>query len=296
MNARSTTLPAAGTLHTISDVVALAKPRITFMVLCTTLGGLLLAPKAIDRLRATFALFAVALVVGGANALNMYLERDVDRLMDRTRLRPLPDGRLRPEVALIFGSVISLLGVSFLSIGINPLTGFLAAFSLVTYVLFYTPMKRRSTTALLVGAIPGAIPPLLGWTAAMGSVGPQGIALFSLLYFWQLPHFIAISIFLREDYARAGFKIVPVERGVKGAKQQIVLYSGALILVSIHTAQVGFGSALYFCTALLFGAGFLGLALYGLRPTAGDRWARGLFFFTLIYLPVLFAALVVGRA
>jgi protoheme IX farnesyltransferase len=296
MTARSATLPSSRMFSTLIDVVALVKPRITFMVLCTTIGGLLLAPVSVDRSHVLFILFGVALIVGGANALNMYLERDVDRLMDRTKLRPLPDGRLRPEVALVFGVLISLLAVVLLTFGVNPLTGFLAAFSLIAYVLVYTPMKRRSTAALLIGAVPGAIPPLLGWTAATGTLDRPGLALFLLLFFWQLPHFIAISIFRKDDYARAGLKIVPVERGVEGAKQQIVLYSGGLILVSVHAAQVGFGSTVYFYTALLFGAGFLGMALYGLRASAGDRWARGLFLFTLVYLPALFAALVVGRA
>src|SRR5262245_5371775 len=189
----------------------------------TTATGLYLAPGARPLQLVLAALGGVALIVAGANALNMYLERDVDALMARTKNRPLPSGRMEPSVALWFGIGCSAVAVPAITWLVNPLTGFLAALSLVLYVCAYTPLKRRSTAALLVGAVPGAMPPLLGWTAVTGSLDAPGLALFLTLYVWQLPHFIAISMFRAEDYARAGLKVVPVEPGVGGAKQRIAL-------------------------------------------------------------------------
>jgi heme o synthase len=278
----------------VGSVIELAKPRITFMVLITTLTGLWLAPGALDVRLTLIALAGVALVVAGANALNMYLERDVDAFMSRTRGRPLPSGRLQPEIALGFGIVTSAVAIPMLTFLVNPLTGLLAGISLVLYVLVYTPMKRRSTAALLVGAVPGAMPPLMGWTAATGSLAPAGIALFLILFVWQLPHFIAISLFRAEEYKAAGLKIVPVERGVAGAKERIALYSLLMMAVSLQVVRTGIGGAFYLAAALALGGGLVTLAIYGLRET-GNRWARWYFFYTLIYLPALLLALVVSR-
>jgi protoheme IX farnesyltransferase len=283
-------------LSRLGDVVALAKPRITFMVLCTTACGMWLAPGPSGGAHAALALVGVALVVAGANALNMYLERDVDALMARTRNRPLPAGRLTPEVALTFGLTSGAAAVLLLTFAVNPLTGFLAATSLVLYVLAYTPLKRRTTAALLIGAVPGAMPPLLGWTAATGSLDAPGIALFLVLFVWQLPHFIAISLFRADDYARAGLKVVPVERGVLGAKLRIALYSAMQLLVSLYLARLGVAGTAYTVAATALGAAMLGLALAGLSPRAGDRWARVYFAATLVYLPALLGALALARA
>jgi protoheme IX farnesyltransferase len=281
-------------LAQVAAVFELAKPRITFMVLCTTFGGLWLAGlPSLPRLVAT--LVGVTLVVAGANALNMYLERDTDALMNRTRNRPLPSARLAPEVALAFGVVTSAVAVPILTFAVNPLTGLLGAASLIVYVLGYTPLKRRSTAALLVGAVPGAMPPLMGWTAATGVIGRGGIALFLILFVWQLPHFIAISLFRADEYQAAGLKIVPVERGVQGAKERIALYSLLMLAVSLQVVRAGIGGAFYLACALLLGGGLVTLALYGLQRDVGPRWARWYFFYTLVYLPGLFAALVLSR-
>jgi protoheme IX farnesyltransferase len=294
VKAAATTLPRA--LAVAADVVALAKPRITFMVLVTALAGLWLAPGARAPHTVALALVGLALVVAGANALNMFLERDVDGLMARTRSRPLPAGRLQPEVALGFGVATSVIAVPLLSFGVNPLTGFLAGLSLVLYVLVYTPLKRRSTAALLVGAIPGAMPPLIGWTSVTGTLDSGGLALFLILFIWQLPHFIAISLFRVDEYRAAGLKIVPIERGVRGAKERIALYSLLMLAVSLQVVRTGIGGAFYLAAALALGGGLVTLSLYGLQRDAGPRWARWFFLYTLVYLPALFAALVISRA
>jgi protoheme IX farnesyltransferase len=275
----------------VADLVALAKPRITFMVLCTTLGGLWIAPGQAHALLWLMTILGVGLVVGGANALNMYLERDIDGLMSRTRNRPLPAGRLRPEVALAFGLFLGALGLTVLATRVNLLTTLLAAFSYVTYVWVYTPLKRRSTAALLVGAIPGAMPPLLGWTAATGGLQAPGQALFLILFVWQLPHFIAISLFRKDEYERAGLKIVPTLYGVVGARQRILLYSLLLLAVSLQPVRVALGGAVYLFAALGLGSVLLVLVAQGFRKQPNPAWARNLFLYTLIYLPALFLAL-----
>jgi protoheme IX farnesyltransferase len=265
------------------------------MVLITTLGGLWLPSGRLPLPLVLLTLVGVALVVAGANALNMYIERDVDGLMERTRNRPLPAGRMVPEVALAFGIFTSAASVPLLTFGVNPLTGFLAALSLVLYVLVYTPLKRYSTVALLVGAVPGAMPPLIGWTAATGRLDAGGLALFLVLFVWQLPHFIAISIFRADEYSRAGIKIVPVESGLEGAKWRIAFYSLGMMSVSLEVVRTGIGGAFYLAAALALGGGLVTLAIYGLQREAGARWARWYFRYTIVYLPALFAALVVSH-
>jgi protoheme IX farnesyltransferase len=283
-------------LAVAADVVALGKPRVTFLVLLTTLTGLWLAPGRRAPGAVLLVLAGMALVVAGANALNMYLERDVDAKMARTRNRPLPAGRLSPETALAFGVGTSAFAVPLLTFAVNPLTGFLAGLALCLYVLVYTPMKRRSTAALLVGAVPGAMPPLIGWTAATGRLDAGGLALFIVLFVWQLPHFIAISLFRVDEYRAAGLKVVPVERGERGAKERIVLYSLLVTMASLQVVRTGIGGAFYLAAALALGGGLVTLSLYGLQRDAGRRWARWYFFYTLVYLPALFAALAISRS
>jgi heme o synthase len=291
-------LDAARPQVRLADLVALGKPRVTFMVFVTALGGMWLSPMPLELGRSLLGLFGITLVVYGANALNMYLERDVDGMMTRTRTRPLPAGRLEPDVALRFGIATSVLAVGLLSFGANPLTGLIAALSLVLYVLFYTPWNRRSTLALLIGAIPGAAPPLLGWTAATGRIDPAGLSLFFILFVWQIPHFLAISIFRRDDYVRAGLKIMPGVRGILATKLRIVLYAALLGVATLPAYTTGLASAGYLVVAALLGLGFLLLTLAGVRPADEEtdrRWSRRVFFATLLHLPALIAALVVFR-
>ena len=217
----------------VRDFVALAKPRITTIVVLTTAGGLFLAPVRPSAQTTLSALIGVALIVAGANALNMVLERDVDRHMARTRNRPLPKGRLTMRQALIFGIVASVVAVPILALGVNALTALLAVLANVIYVLAYTPLKQRSHLALEVGAIPGAIPPLLGWTAATNRIDGGGLVLFAILFFWQLPHFHAIALFRREDYARAGLLVLPNTRGEDATKHVIVRYLAVLLAASL---------------------------------------------------------------
>ncbi len=291
--------PPRTLFHVLRDVVALTKPRITFMVLLTTAGGYWLAcrffgvdPTA-DAGRLVGLLAGVSMVVGGANALNMFLERDTDALMSRTRLRPLPDGRLAPEVALAVGLGLGAISVPLLTTTTEPTTGLLAAIALVSYVMIYTPMKRRTPIALLVGAVPGAMPPLMGWSAARGTLDLPGVVLFAILFFWQVPHFLAIATFRREEYARAGMKVGPVVYGDRVSRHHIVRYLAALLLSSMMLVPFGIGGTAYLVVALALGAVFLGVGLWGLKPGAGDRWARGLFFTSMVYLTGLFAVLTI---
>jgi protoheme IX farnesyltransferase len=280
-------------------VAALTKPRITLMVLITTVGGLFLARRALEGAATVttpilvWAVLGTTLIVAGANALNMYIEREIDGRMARTRRRPLPAGRMPARFALWFGVVLSSLAVPILAIGVNPLTALLAVLANVSYVLAYTPMKQRSHHALLVGAVPGAIPPLLGWTAATGRIDAAGVVLFAVLFLWQVPHFLAIALFRREDYARAGLVVMPNVTGNKDVKHAIVRWSLALGGASLLLYPLGVAHKGYFAIAAALGAGFFGVGCWGLREDAGRSWARSLFGLSIVYLLVLFVAVAV---
>jgi len=276
--------------ETMRDVVSLAKPRITLMVLITTAGGLALA-GGLELGKAFLTLLGTALVVGSANTLNCWLERDVDRHMARTRNRPLPAGRLDPAVALFSGVILACISIPLLTLGVNALTGALAAIALVSYVAVYTPMKQKSPAALLVGSVPGALPPLIGWTAATGRLEWAGIALFGILFFWQLPHFIAIAVFRQDDYTRAGIKVLPAVRGLRVAKFHALFHSVLLLTVSLVLLPLQVAGLLYGVVATVLGVGIIVIAIRGLNPEAGAKWARQLFAASLVYLPLLFAAL-----
>jgi heme o synthase len=277
-----------------SDLLALAKPRITALVLITTAGGYWLAPVKAGPLVATLTIIGTILIVAGANALNMYIERDIDGRMERTKGRPLPAGRLAPRVALWFGVGLSVAAVPILAIGANATTALLAVLANLSYVLAYTPLKQRSHWALLVGAVPGAMPPLLGWTAATGTIGAGGLVLFGILFLWQVPHFLAISIFRKEEYARAGLKVMPNTLGLRATKHSIARYLFALLAVSLLLVPLGVERGGYTVLASTLGAIFLGWGCWGLREDAGARWARSLFGISILYLVLLFCALIVG--
>jgi heme o synthase len=278
----------------LADLIALAKPRITALVLITTAGGYWLAPVHRGPLVAGLTLLGTVLIVAGANALNMYVERDIDARMERTKNRPLPAGRLPPRIALWFGVALSVSAVPILAIGVNPTTALLAVLANLSYVLAYTPLKQRSHWALLVGAVPGAMPPLLGWTAATGTIGAGGLVLFGILFLWQVPHFLAISIFRRDEYARAGLKVMPNTLGLRATKHSIARYLFALLAVSLLLVPLGVERPAYTALAAILGAVFLGWGCWGLRDDAGARWARSLFGVSILYLALLFCALMVG--
>jgi len=266
------------TMGGIGDYVSLAKPRITALVAFTTASGLWLAPIRPPPAIIVLTLLGTVLAVASANVLNMYLERETDALMSRTMRRPLPARRMDPRFALRFGLLLSAVSLPLLGLAVGPLPGVLAAVALVSYVLLYTPMKRRSPASLLVGAVAGALPPLIGWTAATGRLGLPGLLLFAVMFLWQVPHFLAITLFRREDYARAGLLVLPNEPGGdRKARRSIVSYTVALVSVSFLFVPLGVAHTLYFVTALCAGALFVAYALNGLRPSAGRRWARNEF-------------------
>ena len=287
-----------GVLAVARDLVALTKPRITTLVLVTEAAGVALAPGHVDVRLRCLSLVGTALIVGAANTLNMWLERDVDAFMTRTRNRPLPAGRMSPDVALVFGVVLALLAVPMLCM-VNTATVLLGVAALVSYVAIYTPLKRHTHLALLVGAVPGAIPPLLGWATVTGSVDLGGLLLFGVLFLWQIPHFAAITIFRAEDYARAGLQVVSVQQGERAARHTVALYTVLLVAMSLLFVPFGLGGRYYPVAATVLGAAFLALAFRGLRPGARfdtARWAKRVFAYSVVYLPALLAALLVGRA
>jgi heme o synthase len=303
--------PSAAT-RSVLDLVTLTKPRITVIVVATCAAGMAIAPVRIPGSVAALALLGTALIVASANALNMWWERDTDGLMDRTRKRPLPAGRMAPDVALFFGLALGASSIPML-VAVNTLTAALGLLALVTYVLAYTPLKRHTSLALWVGAVPGAMPPLMGWTSATGSLytsplhgtggvappatfaGMGGLLLFSFLFAWQLPHFNAIALFRADDYAKAGLKVVSVQRGARAAKLQIAGYSALLVAVSAALAATRLAGLTFELSTLTLGALFLVIAAYGLRARAGAGWAKGVFAYSVVYLTLLLAILVVDR-
>jgi protoheme IX farnesyltransferase len=276
---------------TASDLLSLTKPRLSSLVLATTAGGVWLAPGELSVPRVLVTLLATAGTVGAANTLNCYLERQSDRFMARTQHRPLPSGRMEPGVALWFG--LSLAGVSLpaLALGANLLTAGLGLVALLSYVLVYTPLKSRTSAAMLVGAVPGALPPLMGWTAVTGQVDSAGFVLFSILFLWQIPHFLAIALFRKEEYAAAGLKSVPIERGDESSRAQLVLYLVALLPMTMLPYQLRVAGGWYLVVAAVLGLVFLALGAWGFFRQLGKPWARQTFFFSLLYLSGLFAAL-----
>lgn len=280
----------------IGDLIALVKPRITTLVVFTTAVGLWLAPVQLSWPRIALTLAGTVLIVAAANALNMYLERDTDALMARTANRPLPAGRMDPAVALKFGVGLAAVAVPLLTLFVGALPGLLASSALIIYVLLYTPLKRRSSTALLVGGVPGAIPPLIGWTAATGRLEVTGVLLFAVMFLWQVPHFLAITLFRKEEYAKAGLVVQPNEPGgEQAARMNIVRYSVALLGVSLLFVPLKTAGWLYFWAAMATGTAFSVHGLMGLKADSGRKWARGLFLHSLVYLTVLFAILLADK-
>jgi protoheme IX farnesyltransferase len=291
-------VPVAGvsaeafTATALRDLLDLAKPRITTMVVFTTAMGLWLAPGSIGAARTAFLLFGTALLVGSANALNCWYERETDGLMVRTRNRPLPAGRVDPWTALALGILGGVFAIPILAITINPLTALLGAIAHATYVLVYTPLKRISPWALEVGAIPGAIPPLMGWTAATGALALPGWFLFGILFFWQIPHFLAIAIYLEEDYRRGGFKVLSVVRGQKTSARWLSWYTVVLVAVSLLAQPLGLAGIAYTIAAAALGAGFLAVARQGFFGRVEGAWARRAMLYSIAWLTALMVALV----
>jgi protoheme IX farnesyltransferase len=272
----------------------LCKPKVTRLVLVTTFLGTVAAPGSVEWSTALAALGGTALVVAGANALNMLLEKDSDALMTRTRTRPLPTGRLSADAALLFGVLVSLLGLGVLAAWTTALAVGIAALALLSYVLVYTPFKRISSLSLLIGAVPGALPPAIGYAALTGTLDGLGLWLFLILFVWQVPHFLAISIFRRDEYSRAGLRVLPMECGVQFARVTAVGMSLALLLTSLMPTLLGIASLAYGVIALLSGLVFVGMAIRNLGRTSTDGSARALFFASMPHLVVLLGTLAFG--
>jgi heme o synthase len=265
-------------------------------VLVTTYVGFYLGSRGTPAyLRLLPTLIGTALAAAGTLALNQYVERDVDARMRRTRLRPLPDGRLLPNDALVFGVVITLAGLSYLTVAVNALTAAVTAATTVSYLFLYTPLKRKTPLCSIVGAVPGALPPVAGWTAACGTFGLEAWILFAILFLWQLPHSLAIAHLYRDDYARAGIRLLPVvEPDAKSTGRQIVTNSLALLVVGLLPTLVGLTGAVYFIAALILGLGFLGYGVaFAFARSAPS--ARQLMFASLVYLPVLLIVMALDK-
>ncbi|MEI8291345.1 MAG: heme o synthase [Verrucomicrobiota bacterium] len=277
----------------VAVLADLIKTRLTALVLLTTFVGFYLGERgSIHYLLVFHVLFGTALVASGAAALNQWLERDYDAKMRRTASRPLPSGRLQPATAAIFGGAGSVVGLVYLAALVNPLTSVVGAVTSVSYLFIYTPLKRVSWLNTLVGAIPGALPPLMGWTAARNELSGEGWALFAILAFWQIPHFMAIAWLYREEYAKAGFVMLPnVESGGSRTAQQAVSNTIALLLASLCPFAFGLNGKIYLAVALVLGAGYFFCAVRFARQLTAPR-ARQLFLASIIYLPLLIAALV----
>ena len=279
-----------------ADFLALTKPRLNLLVLFTTLAGLYLAaPSGVPLLMLANTLIGTALVAGGSAALNQVGERDTDGLMKRTRTRPLPDGRLRPVESIWFGMLLSVVGLAQLAFGVNVVAAGIAALTLASYLLLYTPMKRRTWLSTLIGAFPGALPPVIGCAAATGTISMTAVVLFGIVFLWQMPHFLAIAWLYREDYARAGLPLLPViEPDGRSTGRQALLYAAALLPVSLAPAAIGLAGAPYFVVALLLGAFLISLSARFARELSPTS-ARRLFIGSIVYLPVLWGALVANR-
>jgi len=271
----------------VRDFIALAKPNVTLLVIITAGGGLWLAPGHISITRMLAALVGTVMVVASANAFNCYIERESDKHMARTKSRPLPAGRLAPKAALWFGIILAIISLPILTLMVNPITGFLAFSALVMYVWIYTPMKQFSPQALMVGAVPGAMPPLMGWTAVTGRVELPGLVLFGILFVWQLPHFVAITVYRRQEYDRAGIKTLLGMHGPSMAKAYIIFWTVVLLPISLLLGPLNFAGPIYLGLATLLGVIFIVWALRGLRAENMGRWARNFFLYSLVYLTVL---------
>lgn len=277
------------------DYLELTKPRIATLVLLTVIaGGIAAAGGSLDAVTAValfHAVFGTGLVAAGSCVLNQLAEKDVDSRMRRTRFRPLPAGRLSNQEAAWFGGVLSLIGVAYLAVNANTLTCLLAATSWAVYVVIYTPLKRYSSLNTVVGAVSGALPPMIGWVAVTGRADAGAWILFAILFFWQFPHFLAIAWLYREDYAQAGMKMLPTtDKGRMLTGFQAISYCLVLLPISVAPSMLGITGPIYFWGTLIAGGQYLAYAVvFQLHRT--DRWARQLLWVSLLYLPMVLALL-----
>jgi protoheme IX farnesyltransferase len=276
----------------LSDYMTLTKPGITVMVAITAAVGFYVASSSAFEWKLFLHLVGGTLLSSaGAAAFNMVMERKLDALMNRTKARPLASGRMAPAEAVVFGAVLCIAGLAWLALSVNLLTAGLSVATMVSYLALYTPLKTKSSVCTLVGAIPGALPPVMGWAAARGSLEAGAGVLFLILFFWQLPHFLALAWMYREDYARGGFPMLPVEEPTGASTgRQVVLQTLALLVVSFLPYGFGIAGEGYLVAALVLGAGFLGFGVAFAAQRSRERATR-LFLASITYLPLLLGAL-----
>jgi protoheme IX farnesyltransferase len=285
-------------VQSVKYFIELSKPRIAFFCILMTAGGIVLAQSGAGAPLHLYiyTLFGTLLTVASANTFNMIFEHKSDAFMKRTQFRPLVTGKIKVLYASIFAVVLGILGGVILAVYVNVITAMLALLAIFLYALVYTPLKKKTPLALVIGAVPGAVPPLLGWTAVTNQISLGGLAIFSILFAWQMPHFIAIAINHQEDYVHAGIRVVSAVRGVRVAKIQALLWSIVLFLVSLSLIPLSLGGIIYLVVASLLGAWLVYLSAYGLRVSDDDpQWPRRLFFASLVYLPILVLGLVLDR-
>ena len=290
------TLVARDRRQVATDLMALTKPRVLAMVLVTTLVGYDVGlTGSADYRRMIHLLIGTLLAAGGTLALNQYSERDIDAWMDRTRARPLPAGRLQPLEALLFGVALTLLGTAYLAALVGALVALVTAATAILYLFAYTPLKQRTALCTLVGAVPGALPPVAGWAAARGDVTLGAWVLFGVLFLWQLPHTLSIARLYRDDYARAGVRVLPViDPDGASTERQIVLACVGLVTVSLLPTVIGWTGPIYLAGALALGLAFAAVGIVqALSPSA--RAARRVLLASLLYLPLLLGLLAFDR-
>jgi protoheme IX farnesyltransferase len=294
-----TTPAETGKSHSglVRDLVELVKARLTLLVLLTTAVGFYLGAEGpINFVALLHTVFGTAAAAAGAAALNQWWEYNLDALMQRTRSRPVPAGRMRPRDAVILGSALSIFGVAYLAFVCNALSAALAAITIIIYIFAYTPLKRVSTFNTALGAVPGALPPMIGWAAARGTLNAGAWTLFAILFFWQLPHFFAIAWMYRDDYARAGFQMISSDdRTGERSASQSVFFCMLLFVVAGLPAFLGIATVFYLLAELILGAVFVAVAMRFLKTRARSD-ARRLFITSIIYLPLLLGALVLSKA
>ena len=279
----------------IADVIELVKPRLVVMILITTAAGFYLSAQTVNWLLCLHTLIGAGLTAAGVLGLNQYLERDADAQMERTQERPLPDGRMSPLMALFISAALTGSGMLYLTFLVNVLSGFVISLIVVSYLLLYTPLKRKTSLCTLIGAVPGALPPVVGWVAARGSLTGEAWVLFAILFLWQLPHSLAIAYIYREDYAKAGFRLLPVIHP-DGAStcRQIVVNCVALLGIGLLPTLCNIAGSVYFFTALAAGVIFLAFGIY-LLCTRTMKAARYVLYASLLYLPVVFVTMALDK-
>ena len=291
--------PALAAEGSIGDFIALMKPRVMSLVVFTALVGMVLAPEQPHPVLGVIALLCIAVGAGASGALNMWYDADIDAMMQRTAARPIPRGRITPDEALTFGTVLAIGAVGTLGVIVNWVAGALLAFTIGFYVLVYTMwLKRRTPQNIVIGGAAGAFPPMIGWASATGSVGIESVVLFLIIFMWTPPHFWALALYRARDYERAGVPMLPVVAGLEETRKQIVIYAALLVPLALLPALMGFGGPLYAVASVVLGAVFLARALAVHRTTEGQeahRVARQLFGFSILYLFALFATLLLER-